>query len=90
MRKLWSNSRKRTQDNEKRKGEDSSYSQSIEVLLRETARRGYPDPEEVDNPMVTPQDYDVRFVNPDEFWSSKTEIFGYDEEICAGIFTYHS
>ena len=60
MRKLWSNSRERTQGNEKRKGEDSSYPKSIEVLLRETARKGYPDPEEVDNPMITPQDYDVR------------------------------
>ena len=60
MRKLWSNSREQTQGNEKRKGEDSSYSKGIEVLLRETARKGYPDPEEVDNPMITPQDDVVR------------------------------
>ena len=58
MRKLWSNSRERTPGNEKRKGEESSHPKGIEVLLRETARRGYPDPEEVDNPM-TPQDYDI-------------------------------
>ena len=29
-------------------------------MLRETARKGYPDPEEVDNHMIAPQDYDVR------------------------------
>ena len=33
---------------------------SIEVLLRETARKSYPDPENVNNPMIAPQDYDVR------------------------------
>ena len=60
MRKLWSKSRNRTQGNEERKGEDCSYPKSIEVLLRETARRGYPDPEEVDNPMIAPQDYHIR------------------------------
>ena len=38
MRKLWANTRERTQDNEKEQGEDSSYSKGIEVLLRETAR----------------------------------------------------
>ena len=31
-----------------------------EALLRETARKGYPDPEEVNNPMIAPQDYDIR------------------------------
>ena len=57
---LWENSRKRTQGNEKRKGEDSSYPKGIEVLLSETAQQGFPDPEEVDNPMITPQDFDIR------------------------------
>ena len=33
---------------------------SIEALLRETARKGYPDPEDVDNPMITPQDHGIR------------------------------
>ena len=60
VRNLWSNSREQTQGNEKRKGEDSSYPKGIEALLRETARKGYPDPEEVSNPMITPQDCDVR------------------------------
>ena len=60
MRKLWSNSRERTQGNEKGQGEDSSYSKGIEVLLRETAPKGHPDPKDVDNPMIAPHDYDVR------------------------------
>ena len=62
--------------NEKRKGQDSSYPKGIEALLRETARQGYPDPGEVNNPMIAPLDFD-----PDESWSSKTKIFGYDQQI---------
>ena len=46
--------------NEKRQGEDSSYSTIIEVLLRVTARKGNPGSQVVDNPMVAPQDYEVR------------------------------
>ena len=42
----------------KKKSEDSSYTKGIEALLRETARKGYPDPEEVNNPMIAPQDQD--------------------------------
>ena len=60
MRKLWSNTRERTQGNEKEPCEDSSYFKGIEVLLREMARKGYPDPQDVDNPMIAPQDYDAR------------------------------
>ena len=60
MRKLWSNTRERTQSKEKEQAVDSSYPKGIEVLLRETARRGFPDPENVDNPMIAPQDYHVR------------------------------
>ena len=60
MRKLWSNTRERTQGNEKERDEDSSYPKGIEVLLREMARKGHPDPENVDNPMIAPQDYDAR------------------------------
>ena len=44
----------------KRQGEDSSYPRGIEILLRETAKKVYPDPEDVDNPMIAAQDYDVR------------------------------
>ena len=60
MRKLWSNTRERTQSKEKEQAEDSSYPKGIEVLLRETARKDYPDPENVDNPKIAPQDYDAR------------------------------
>ena len=70
----------------KEKGEDSSYPKGIEVLLEETARKGYPDTEEVDNPMVSA--HDMMVVNPDESWSSNTEIFGYDQQICPGIFPF--
>ena len=32
----------------------------IEILLGETARKVCSDPENVDNPIIAPQDYDVR------------------------------
>ena len=60
MRKLWSNSRDRTQGNGKRQSEDSSYTKGIEVLPRKRLEKGYPDPEDVDKPMIALQDYDVR------------------------------
>ena len=46
--------------NENRRGEDRSHPKGIEVLLTETAKKGYPDPENFDNPMSAPLDYDVR------------------------------
>ena len=55
MRKLWSNTVKAYT----KKTKDSSYPKDMEVMLGETARNGYPDPENVDNPMIAPQDYDV-------------------------------
>ena len=58
MRKLGSNTRERTQSKEKEQAEDSSYHKGIEVMLRETARKSYP--ENVDNPMNAPRDYEVR------------------------------
>ena len=80
MRKLWSNSRERTRGYEKRQDEDSSYSKGIEVLLRETTKKNYPNTEDVDNPMIAPQDYDVRqservleFQNRD-FWIRPTDL----------------
>ena len=60
MRKLWSNLREQTQGNEKRQVEDNSYCKTIEGLLTTTARKMYPESEDVDNPMIAPQDYDVR------------------------------
>ena len=59
MRRLWSNTRERTQSNEREQAEGSSYPKAIEGLLTETARKGYPDPEEVDNPMIAPQDHEI-------------------------------
>ena len=60
MRKIWSNTRERTQGKEKEQAEDSSYPKGIVVLLRETIRKGYPDPENVDGPTIARQDDDVR------------------------------
>ena len=57
MRKLWSNTRQRTQSKAKEQGEDSLYPKGTEVLLRERARKSYPDPENIDNPMIAPQDH---------------------------------
>ena len=59
--KLWSNTCERTQSKEKEQAVDSSYPKGIEVLLRETARKGYANTENVDNPMMmAPHDYIVR------------------------------
>ena len=58
-RKLWSNTRERKQSKEKEQAEDSSYPKGIEVMLRETARKSYPDQEDIGNPMVAPQDYEI-------------------------------
>ena len=58
IRKLSSSTRERTQSEEKEQAEDSSHPKVIEVLLRETARKSYPD--NVDNPMIAPQDDEVR------------------------------
>ena len=60
MREFWSNSRVRMHRNEKRRGEDSSHPEGIEIFVRETAKKGYPDPQNFDNPMIALQDYDVR------------------------------
>ena len=60
LRKLWSNLREQTQGNEKRQVEDNSYCKAIEGLLRATARKIYQESEDVDNPMIAPQDCDVR------------------------------
>ena len=60
LRKLWSNLREQTQGNEKRQVEDNSYCKAIEGLLRAMARKIHPEAEDVDNPMIARQDYDVR------------------------------
>ena len=58
MRKLCSNTCESTYSNQKEQAEDSSYSKSIDVILRETARKNYP--ENVDSPMIAPRDHEVR------------------------------
>ena len=60
MRKLWSNLREQTQGNEKRQVEDNSYCKTIEGLLSATARKIFPESEDIDNPMIAPQDFVVR------------------------------
>ena len=80
-RKLWSNTRERTQGNVEEQGEDSSP-KVFEVLLRETARKDYPVLGNVNNPMHLKI---MMFVNP-ESWSSTTEISGYGPQIYPGTF----
>ena len=81
MRKLWSNTCERTQSKEKEQAVDSSYPKGNEVLLRETARKGYPDPENVDNPMMAPYDYIVRpsgrvvELQNRDLWIRPTDLF---------------
>ena len=58
VRKLWSNTRERTQSKEKELAEDNSYPKGIEVMPKETARKSYP--ENVDNPMMAPRYNEVR------------------------------
>ena len=57
MRKLWSNTRVR-RVRKKEQAEDSSYPKGIEVMLRETVRKSYP--ENVDNPTTASRDCEVR------------------------------
>ena len=56
VRKLWSNTCERTQSEQKEQVEDSSYPKGIEVLLRETAPKSFPDPENVGTPLIAPRD----------------------------------
>ena len=60
MRKLWSKTCERAQNKEKEQAEDRSYSKEIEIMLRETARKSYPDPENIHNPMIAPLDNEIR------------------------------
>ena len=53
MRRLWSNTRERTQNKEKEQAEDSFYPKAIEFMLRETTRKSYRDP-------IAPQEYEIR------------------------------
>ena len=55
-----SNTCERTQSEQKEQAEDSSYLEGIEVLLRDTAPKSFPDPENPDNPLIAPRDYGNR------------------------------
>ena len=60
MRKFWSNLCDQTDDNEEKQTEDNSRLRGSESQLRAAAQRGYPNPEDAEDPMIAPQDYDVR------------------------------
>ena len=60
MKRLWSNTRERTQNKEQEQAEDCSYPKVVEVMPRETGRKSYPDPENIGNPMIAPQDFEFR------------------------------
>ena len=59
MRQLWSNTRECKQSKDKEQAEDSCYPKGIEVMLRETARKSWP--ENVNTPMIAARDYAVRY-----------------------------
>ena len=60
MRTLWSNSRERMQNKEKREDAGISYPEGLEILLKETAKRNRPTSETADFPENAPRDYDIR------------------------------
>ena len=80
---LWSNTCELTHSEKKEQAEDSSYPKGIEVMLRETARKSYPDPENIGNPMIAPQDYDIHHSGR-VLELFRTKISGYDPLIFPG------
>ena len=52
--------RDQTDDNEEKQTEDNSSLRGSESQLRAAAQRGYPNPEDAEDPMIAPPDYDVR------------------------------
>ena len=66
MRKLWSNIttgqsenfRTKTGDKKGKQTEDNSRERGVESQLNAAAQRGYP--EDAEDPMVAPPDYDIR------------------------------
>ena len=68
----------------KEQTEESSYPKGIEVVLRETARKSYP--ENVDNPMVAPRDYEVR--QSGRVLEVRAKISGSDLQIYPGTFLF--
>ena len=80
MRNIWSYTRERIKENEKRPNEHSSYSKGVEILLREIAKRVCPDLEEMDDPMVALQDHDIRQFVP----GAPEQGSGCGQQICHG------
>ena len=60
MRTLWSNSRDRMENFQKRKDGGGSYPEGLQILLKETAERNRPTSETADSPENAPQDHDIR------------------------------
>ena len=57
---FWSNLRDQTDDNEEKQTEDNSRLRGSESQLIAAAQWGYPNPEDAEDPMIAPPDYDVR------------------------------
>ena len=60
MRTLWSNSRERMENYQKRKDGGGSFPEGLDIMLKETATRNLPTSETADSPENEPQDHDVR------------------------------
>ena len=60
MRTLWSNSRERMQNYEKREDASIPFPEGLEILLKETAKRNRPTSEAAGCPENAPRDYDIR------------------------------
>ena len=60
MRTLWSNSRERMVNYERRKDGGGSYPEGLENFLKETAKRNRTTSETADSPENEPQDHDIR------------------------------
>ena len=60
MRKLQSNLREQGHDKEEKQTKDKSCLRGVESQLGAAAQRGYPYPEDAEDPVVAPPDYDVR------------------------------
>ena len=82
MRTLWSNSRERMEDYEKRQGREI-ISQRLRNLPERDNRL---DAEDVNNPKIAPQDHDIR--QSERVLEFQNEIFGQDQQICLGIIPF--
>ena len=51
MRKIWTNLRGQAHGKEKKQTEDNSFPRGIEGQVRAAAQRGYPNPEDAEDPV---------------------------------------